>query len=57
MVSVGRHPNIKLLTYSEIEFVSGYVGNYQINLAKTAVCGRVQMHGVWELCLGLPNRR
>jgi heterodisulfide reductase subunit A len=32
MVSVGRHPNIKLLTYSEIESVTGYVGNYQVRI-------------------------
>jgi heterodisulfide reductase subunit A len=32
MVSVGRHPNIKLLAYSEIESVSGYVGNYQVRV-------------------------
>jgi heterodisulfide reductase subunit A len=34
MVSVGRHPNIKLLAYSEIEAVSGYVGNYQIRVRR-----------------------
>jgi heterodisulfide reductase subunit A len=32
MVSVGHHPNIKLLAYSEIESVSGYVGNYQVRV-------------------------
>jgi len=30
MVSVGRHPNIKLLSYSEVEKVSGYVGNFNV---------------------------
>jgi len=34
MVSVGRHENIKLLTYSEVERVSGYVGNYQIRVKR-----------------------
>jgi heterodisulfide reductase subunit A len=28
MVSVGRHPNITLLSYSEVEKISGYVGNF-----------------------------
>ena len=28
MVSVGQHPNIELLSYSEVEDVSGYVGNF-----------------------------
>jgi heterodisulfide reductase subunit A len=32
MVSVGRHENIKLLSYSEIESVSGYVGNYKVRI-------------------------
>lgn len=32
MVSVGRHPNIKLLSYSEVEKVSGYVGNFQVTI-------------------------
>jgi heterodisulfide reductase subunit A len=27
MVSVGQHHNVKLLTYSEVGEVSGYVGN------------------------------
>ena len=34
MVSVGRHPKIKLLAYSEIETVSGYVGNYQVRVRR-----------------------
>jgi heterodisulfide reductase subunit A2 len=34
MVSVGRHPNIKLLAYSEIESVTGYVGNYQVHVRR-----------------------
>jgi heterodisulfide reductase subunit A len=34
MVSVGRHKNISLLSYSEVESVSGYVGNYQIRVRR-----------------------
>ncbi len=34
MVSVGRHPKIKLLAYSEIESVSGYVGNFQVRVRR-----------------------
>ena len=34
MVSVGRHPKIKLLAYSEVESVSGYVGNYQVQIRR-----------------------
>ena len=36
MVSVGRHPNIKLLAYSEINTVSGYVGNYKVRVRRKA---------------------
>jgi heterodisulfide reductase subunit A2 len=36
MVSVGRHENISLLSYSEVENVSGYVGNYQVRVRRKA---------------------
>lgn len=36
MVSVGRHPNITLLTYSEVEEVSGFVGNFDVRVRKKA---------------------
>lgn len=34
MVSVGQHENIKLLTYSEVEEVSGYIGNFGVKIRK-----------------------
>jgi len=34
MVSVGRHPNITLLSYSEVEKVSGYVGNFVVTVRR-----------------------
>jgi len=36
MMDVGRHPNIKLLAYSEIEDISGYVGNFKVRIRKKA---------------------
>lgn len=36
MMDVGRHPNITLLTYSEIEEVSGYLGNFKVKVRKKA---------------------
>ncbi len=36
MTQVGSHPFIKLLTYSEIEEVSGYVGNFKVKIRKKA---------------------
>ena len=36
MVEVGHHPNIKLLTYSELEELSGYVGNFKARIRMKA---------------------
>jgi heterodisulfide reductase subunit A len=36
MVDVGQHPNITLHTYSEIESVEGYVGNFSVTIRKKA---------------------
>jgi heterodisulfide reductase subunit A len=36
MMDVGRHPNIELMAYSEVEDVSGYVGNFQVRVRKRA---------------------
>jgi heterodisulfide reductase subunit A len=36
MMDVGRHPKIKLYTYSEVEKVSGYVGNFKVQIRKKA---------------------
>ena len=35
-MDVGRHPNIKLLAYSEVEDISGYVGNFKVRIRKKA---------------------
>jgi heterodisulfide reductase subunit A len=54
MTTVGQHPCIELMTYSEVEEVSGFVGNFKvkirkkaryINMDKCTGCGRCQ-----ELC-------
>ena len=36
MVQVGQHPNIELLSFSEVEKVSGYVGNFTVNVRRKA---------------------
>ena len=55
MMDVGRHPNIELLTYSEVEEVSGYVGNFTVKVRvkaryvdeeKCTGCGLC-----WQYCL------
>ncbi len=34
MVSVGRHEKINLMTFSEVESVSGYVGNFKVRVCQ-----------------------
>jgi len=46
MMDAGRHPNIELLTYSEVEEVSGYIGKFQVKVRKKA------RHVNAELCTG-----
>jgi heterodisulfide reductase subunit A2 len=46
MVDVGNHPNITLLTYSEVEKVDGFVGNYTVTIRKRA------RSVIEELCTG-----
>jgi heterodisulfide reductase subunit A len=46
MMDAGRHPNIHLLTFSEVEEVSGYVGNFTVRVRERA--RSVDM----ELCTG-----
>jgi heterodisulfide reductase subunit A len=36
MTQVGSHPYIELLTYSDVEEVSGYVGNFKVKIRKKA---------------------
>ena len=70
MVSVGRHPNITLLTLSEVESVAGYVGNFHVRVNRKARyvdedicngCGTCMEKCPWkkipsEFDLGLGNR-
>ena len=36
MTTVGQHPFIQLMTYSEVEDVSGYVGNFKVKIRQKA---------------------
>jgi heterodisulfide reductase subunit A len=36
MVAVGTHPNVTLLTWSQVEKVDGYVGNFTVTVRKKA---------------------
>ncbi|MBN1677299.1 MAG: CoB--CoM heterodisulfide reductase iron-sulfur subunit A family protein [Candidatus Thermoplasmatota archaeon] len=46
MVELSRHPNITLLSYSEVEEVKGYIGNFEVKVRKKAR----YVHE--ELCVG-----
>jgi len=36
MMDVGRHPRIQLMAYSEVEHISGYVGNFKVRVRRKA---------------------
>jgi len=36
MTDVGRHPRIKLMTLSEVESISGYIGNFRVKVRQKA---------------------
>jgi heterodisulfide reductase subunit A len=36
MVQVAQHPNIELMTFSEVEEVTGYVGNFHVRIRRKA---------------------
>ena len=46
MVEVARHPNVELLTYSELEEVSGEVGDFKVKIRKKA------QYVDWDKCTG-----
>jgi heterodisulfide reductase subunit A len=46
MTLVGSHPNIKLMAYSEVDEVSGYVGDFKVKIRKKA------SYVDWEKCNG-----
>jgi len=58
MTQVGSHPYIELLTYSDVEEVSGYIGNFKVKIRKKARyvneelctgCGLCQTKCPWKV--------
>ena len=56
-MDAGRHPNIELLSYSEVVEVTGYVGNFDVkikkkpryvNVDKCTGCGACMEACVWH---------
>jgi len=54
MVQVGKHPNIKLMPSSEVEEVSGFIGNFRVKVRhKATYVDRAKCTGCglcWESC-------
>jgi heterodisulfide reductase subunit A len=57
MMDAGRHPNIELLSYSEVAEVSGFVGNFQVKVKqkpryvdvdKCTGCGACMESCIWH---------
>ncbi len=46
MVAVGKHGNIELMTYSTVEEISGYVGNFTVKIRRKAA------YVDWSICTG-----
>lgn len=46
MVAAAQHPNIELMTYSEVTKVSGYIGNFNVTIKKKA------KYVDWDVCTG-----
>lgn len=54
MVAAAQHPNIKIVTYAEVEAVEGYVGNFEVTIRKKARCVKEELctgcGTCWEKC-------
>jgi heterodisulfide reductase subunit A len=53
MMDVGRHPNVTLLSYSEVENVSGYVGNFDVRVRRKPRYVREDRCTACGLCLSV----
>ncbi|MFN2272904.1 MAG: 4Fe-4S binding protein, partial [Anaerolineae bacterium] len=53
MMDAGRHPNITLLSYSEVENVSGYVGNFGVQVRRKPRYVREDRCTACGLCLSV----
>ncbi len=58
MVEVAQHPRIKLLAYSEVESVEGYIGNFEVTIRKKArSIDETRCNGCGECLKHCPNKR
>lgn len=58
MVEVAQHPRIKLLAYSEVESVEGYIGNFQVKIRRKArSIDESKCNGCGECTKSCPNKK
>jgi heterodisulfide reductase subunit A len=58
MVEVYQHPNIRLLAYSEVESVSGYIGNFEVKVRRKArSVDETRCNGCGECQKVCPNKK
>jgi heterodisulfide reductase subunit A2 len=58
MVEVAQHPRIKLLAYSEVESVEGYIGNFQVKIRRKArSVDESKCNGCGECTKSCPNKK
>ena len=58
MVEVAQHPRIKLLAYSEVESVDGYIGNFEVKIRQKARSIDVsKCNGCGECTKNCPNKK
>ncbi len=58
MVEVAQHPRIKLLAYSEVESVEGYIGNFQVKIRRKArSVDETKCNGCGECQKNCPNKK
>ena len=55
MLDVGRHPNIELLAYSEVEKVKGRAGDFKVTLRRKARYVEEDKCTAWHVLAQMPH--
>jgi len=67
MLEINRHPNIELMTFTDIKEISGYIGNFVVKVEKKpryvdeGICKGSGMSAtianwLWRVLGSMPNR-
>ena len=57
MTDAGRHPNINVLTQSEVKSVTGYIGNFEVSVVKKAKYVQEDECNACGDCAEIPDQR